>query len=411
MAKKKNQPTDQLTSSDKEILAAATSRLDHQRQEHERHLQQYRIRQQGERLLRRAYDPAPGPLTDSTTDHACVQEVWEAFQAVGRGEVNQAPLVATDWAARIMAFVDWLTTRRQAADLLASLGDSQPGMEGQGRALDTLRHALQGDRQAVRSELLRILTDSGTASAGYLDSLLSNGQRLMDSIFPSHLVLASKLAVPANDETEQVPAPAAPPPETGNVLRLVGKVWRIRYKDGNEVGDLPDRAHLPNLARLLAEPNHRFGALDFYPQSTGAAAIPYQGRDERSDAQALAEYEKEMRRLTQDIKEAESDNEPEEAERLRGEFDTLMRLVEGETGARKRGHKKKCGTGSPAEKADQTLRVGLDRLTKALRDAGLPKLADHLDKCIDNGNCEWRYVPPPGTSPWEVSRPEPRPDR
>jgi hypothetical protein len=79
---------------------------------------------------------------------------------------------------------------------------------------------------------------------------------------------------------------------------------------------------------------------------------------------------------------------------------------------RKHGFKKKCGTLSPREKADQALRVGLKRLKKSFREKGLPKLAAHLDKYLDNAAGEWLYAPPPDTSSWHVTLPDPSsPDR
>jgi hypothetical protein len=119
-----------------------------------------------------------------------------------------------------------------------------------------------------------------------------------------------------------------------------------------------------------------------------------------------------MRRLVQEIKEASDARDTETVTKLREEFERLTEHVQTEKTARKHGHKKKCGTPSPAEKADQALRVGLKRLKKRFREKGLPKLADHLDKYLDNTEGEWWYAPPPGTSPWHVTPPDPSsPDR
>jgi hypothetical protein len=203
------------------------------------------------------------------------------------------------------------------------------------------------------------------------------------------------------------------PSETGNVLHLTGTVWHVRYEENDEAGDFPDRKDsvLRHLARLLAEPYRRFGALEFYPPQPGAAELPYLGRDESSDEQASKEYEKEMRRLAQEIKEAEDAHDAETAATLKEEFDALFKHLGGEKGAKKWRHKKRCGTSAPVEKADQTLRMGLCNLSERFRKVGLPKLADHLDKCIDNSGCQWWYAPLPGTSPWHVIRPDPHPER
>lgn len=229
--------------------------------------------------------------------------------------------------------------------------------------------------------------------------------------------LAEKLPVaavapqPAPSETPAGSTASDVPVDTGNVLKLSGSVWQVRF--GEEVGNFQDRPDsvLRHLARLLDEPNRHFSAAEFYPPPPGAAPLPYQGRDESSDPQALKDYEKRVRELVQEIKEADDAHDTETADKLRKEFDALTEHLNGEMGAKKRGHKKKCGTLSPEEKADQSLRVGLDRLNKRFRKGGMPKLADHLDKYLDNGGCEWWYIPPPGASPWRVTRPDSRPEK
>jgi hypothetical protein len=197
--------------------------------------------------------------------------------------------------------------------------------------------------------------------------------------------------------------------DTGNVLRLEGAVWHVRFGEETESGDFPDRKDsvLHHLARLLAEPNRRFDALEFFPPPAGAAPLPHHGRDESSDSQAMAAYEKKLRRLADEIKEANDAHDAEEAARLQAEFNELAEHVGGETTATRLGHKKRCGPLSPEEKADQAIRMALKRFKENLRKKGLPKLADHLEKYLDNGSGAWWYAPPPETSHWFVKGPEP----
>lgn len=204
-------------------------------------------------------------------------------------------------------------------------------------------------------------------------------------------------------QTDKTPLPADP----GNSLSLVGEVWHIRYEVG-EVGDFKDQAGsvFRHLARLLAEPGRRFGALDFYPPPPGAAPIPCHGRDESSDERAREDYKKRLESLIEEIKEAEHAHDAETADVLRNEFNQLTVHCERESGARKRGHKKQCGTPSALKKADQNLRVGFHKLPDRVTKRGLPKLAEHLRKHIVNSEGEWWYAPPPGTTPWHVSHPE-----
>jgi hypothetical protein len=201
-----------------------------------------------------------------------------------------------------------------------------------------------------------------------------------------------------------------------NSLCLVGAVWHVRYEEDGKVAHFADRQDsvLRHLARLLAEPNRRFSALDFRPPPpdwlppvVGAARLAPVGQDASSDAKALRDYERELRRLAQEIKEADDAHDAETAARLRAEFDKLKEHLDRETVARRLGHKKQCGSLGPEEKADQALRMGLRRLTESLRKKGLPKLADHLDKYLDNTGGEWWYAPPPGTSHWHVPQSDP----
>jgi hypothetical protein len=222
-----------------------------------------------------------------------------------------------------------------------------------------------------------------------------------------------------------------PSPESGNVIRLSGQVWHIRYEDQSgavEIADFPDRADsvLRDLARLLDEPNRRIEVAEFYPPPADKTRdeavrdsarkgnlpprskirLPFFGRDDTSDDQAMEDYRMELQRLAREIKEARDSYDIETADNLKADFDALSKHVEEEEAARRRGHKKKCGTSSPVEAGIQRLRVGLSQLMKRFRKKGLPLLADHLDKYIENKGGQWWYAPPPDTS-WHVSRPEP----
>jgi hypothetical protein len=233
--------------------------------------------------------------------------------------------------------------------------------------------------------------------------------------------LLAKLQAKAAD-TSPTPTPKASGAQDGepdsleatcNVLRLEGEVWHVRYEEGDEQGNFRDQrgSIFRHLARLLAVPYRRFGALEFYPPPIGAAPLPHLGRDESSDDHAMKQYEMRMRQLAEEIKEADDAHDAETANKLRTEFDALKGHLGGEKAARNRGHRKRCGTLAPEEKADQALRVGLGKLRDRLRAKGLPSLADHLDEHIDNGDCQWWYAPPPGTSTWHVTQPAPLPEK
>jgi hypothetical protein len=177
----------------------------------------------------------------------------------------------------------------------------------------------------------------------------------------------------------------------------------------------------------LAEPNRHIGILEFFPPPPGLASgrsektgrlevaeetgivtgrIPFLGRDASSDSRARKEYQARLERLVREIKEADDARDTETADKLRQEFETLTEHYQSEGGGKNRGHKKECGNPSPAQKANQSLRVALTNLKDRFRRKGLPKLADHLDKYLGNAAGRWWYAPPPGTS-WHISFPNP----
>jgi hypothetical protein len=220
----------------------------------------------------------------------------------------------------------------------------------------------------------------------------------------------------ALNERGRTDAESEQPPQskqkvTGNFLLWEKRVWRVRHEEDEATFPDQEGSVLRHLARLLAEPNRRFRALDFYPLPVGAAPLPHLGRDESSDDQALEEYRDSLKRLAQEIKEADDAHDAETAAKSREKFENLRAHLDAEMNARKRGHKKRCGTPSPEEKADQALRVGLKRLRERFQKEGLPKLAEHLDKYINNRNGEWWYAPPPDTAPWHIARPDTSPDK
>jgi hypothetical protein len=152
------------------------------------------------------------------------------------------------------------------------------------------------------------------------------------------------LAMPASADSAGVVTPEADADQ--NVLRLAGEMWHVRHEgDGGEEKDFPDRADsfIRHLARMLAEPNRRFGASEFYPAPPGAAPLPHLGRDPLSDDRALRERKAEMYRLASGIEKAKADGDFATADKLQQEFYDLTELHEAEETARKLGHEKKCG--------------------------------------------------------------------
>ncbi len=150
---------------------------------------------------------------------------------------------------------------------------------------------------------------------------------------------------------------ASDPPGAVNIFQLESTVWSVRYENDEKVGHFSNRPDsvFKHLARLLAEPNRRFRALDFYPPPPGAARLPHMGRDASSDEQSMEKYKKELERLASEIKEADDALDTDTANRARAQFNPLSDHVENEMAARKKGHKNQCGTKLSPGKADQAL--------------------------------------------------------
>jgi hypothetical protein len=137
------------------------------------------------------------------------------------------------------------------------------------------------------------------------------------------LTLGGNISVPDRAKT---PSENNPPALTGNQFELEGgDTWRVHYADAREAGRFQERTdgHLGHLAMLLAAPYQQFQIEDFYPPPPGASALPYFGRDDGSDSQAMQRTEARMRELAQEIKDAKSAGDTETAERLEEEFRAL----------------------------------------------------------------------------------------
>jgi hypothetical protein len=87
----------------------------------------------------------------------------------------------------------------------------------------------------------------------------------------------AKIAANASSKTLQVAeGTVVNSNDPGNLLQLDGGIWRVRFE--KETGCFPDRSDsvLYHLARLLAEPNRRFDALEFHPpQHASAGTVPF----------------------------------------------------------------------------------------------------------------------------------------
>lgn len=178
----------------------------------------------------------------------------------------------------------------------------------------------------------------------------------------------------------------APPPE-GNLFRLEGEYWTIRFT--GDVVRLKDSKGLRLIATLLSNPGRELHALDLVtmdgtrPRSTqrneGLAVDPSTSAPVL-DATAKQQIRQRIEELEDDIEDSERFNDPVRAQRARAELDELRRSVASALGLGGRDRK----LGSEAEKArvsvTKTIREALKKIERAD-----PELGSHLAATLKTG--------------------------
>lgn len=225
------------------------------------------------------------------------------------------------------------------------------------------------------ARLARLLGEDA-AVTGHLERALSVAQRMG----AQHLEKVIRSELGAVDATDSRPRQKAGAAIARIDLAEAGEVWRLRF-EGREA-TLKDSKGLRILARLLAEPDREFHALDL--NSSAGSALIEASTDAAAvsgiDRQAAEAYRERLAGIAEALQEAREHNDPgrvdsllEEQEALQGELGRAFGL-----GGRRR----------PAGAAAERARVNV---TRRLRDAiarigeQLPEAGRYLDNTVKTG--------------------------
>jgi hypothetical protein len=229
-----------------------------------------------------------------------------------------------------------------------------------------------GPLALTRARLARALGQTGQARKHYEEAL-----RVARRMTAGPLEAAIRTEAGAD-------GPAAVPrePAAGRVVELTeeGEFWRVRF--GSDETAIKDSKGMRILARLLAEPDREFHALDL--NDPAGTAIVETGLDEAGsgglDRTAREAYRSRLADIEEALEEARERNDPGRVEVLLEEQDALQRELSRAYGLGGR----RRASGTAAERA----RVNV---TRRLRDAiarigeQLPEAGRYLDTTVKTG--------------------------
>lgn len=202
------------------------------------------------------------------------------------------------------------------------------------------------------------------------------------------------------------PAPApAPAPADGPALRRRGEVWEIAWS--GRVFSVRDVKGLHHLARLLAEPEREFAAVDLVggraAAGADAGALAQEGLTaggESSgavlDEQAKRAYRARLTELEEEIEEAAAFHDPEREAGARREREAIVAELAGALGLGGRDRAFTSTSERARVNATRAIRSAIDRVARAD-----PALGRHLSLTVRTGAyCAYRPEPP--APRWEV---------
>jgi hypothetical protein len=173
------------------------------------------------------------------------------------------------------------------------------------------------------------------------------------------------------------------------VIACEGEVWTLAFR--NETVRLKDSLGMQYLGRLLAAPGQPIHALalaqaKLAPEAEIASALHTSDAGEELDATARAQYRARVQALRAELDEAESAQDAESAERIRGELTFVAAELSRAVGLSGRVRR----AGSAAERArsavQRRIKSALERITEVS-----PELAAFLETTVKTGTyCEYR---------------------
>ncbi|MBC6953096.1 MAG: hypothetical protein DYG93_07660 [Leptolyngbya sp. PLA2] len=195
------------------------------------------------------------------------------------------------------------------------------------------------------------------------------------------------------DRTEARSAPASKPssPPPSYKFSLRGDFWDLRF--GDEAAHVKNSTGMKRLAELLSRPGKFVEAFDLSGGDTreDAGADPVHDPQSR---QRLKEAEENIAEILSDIEEAEADGDHERAESLRANDLAEEQSVVSEltSGVGLGGRPRQLG-GTDRDRARQRVSTSLTRAYKAIRNARMPRLAEHLESVVRMDGAAFAYAP------------------
>jgi hypothetical protein len=255
----------------------------------------------------------------------------------------------------------------------ATMGDDQRAANHFDAALEHNR--AMGARPALALTQLhyaRLLARRDEAARAR--SLLTEARTVfMELGMTTHTVRADEIATAL--ETGRVAAE----PSQGNMFRLDGAVWRVRFASRSALVD--DSKGMRDIAHLLARPGHEIHVLDLVaPEGRDRARDRPESGDELLDAAARRAYKARIIELEDDLTEAERLADDERAATARSERDLLVDELARAMGLGGRSRRQT----DRGERARQAVRARVRHALRRVQRVN-PELARHLERSLRTG--------------------------
>ena len=334
-------------------------------------------------------------------DRVIAMNMEQPVVSFGSAHLYLGILAATArrWADAVPHFeaATRLHERLDAAPLLARTRYEYARMLlGQGEAADCAQALGLLERAGVAAT-----TIGQTVLIGQIAELQAAG---ISEAAPAPAQIASAAVAPTPVVPDQ---PLPPPTPEAERFQREGEFWTVSY-DG-QVVRLKDSKGLRQIALLLAQPGRELHATDLerlVGGSTDGNAPPANARmnhgevalrpdfgdaGELLDAEARTAYKARLDELQEDIEEAEEFNDPERAEKARGEREFLIRELARAVGLGGRDRKAASHAERARLNATRAIRAAMTNLAREH-----PSLGRHLTATIRTGRyCS--YTPDPRT--------------
>ena len=203
------------------------------------------------------------------------------------------------------------------------------------------------------------------------------------------LVMAGLAYSRAETAGRPVQPAALPPAASANVFKKENNLWKLSF--GGSSVQLPEVKGFYDLVQLLERPGKETHSAELMGRETGKAEP-----DTVLDDRARRSYEKRIRDLQEELREAEEMNNLGLSEKLNAELDQLTEHLAKALGIGKRSRK----LNDPSERARAAVTW---RIRSAIRkiDAAHPVLGKHLSKSVRTGTfCSYE---PETMQRWETS--------